>query len=493
MFGATGDLAGRKLFPSLFGLWQAKLFPDNWALIGIGRKEMSDDSFREIITKSLMTFRKGATAEQVGLFVKHLNYQAVDINSLEGLQTLVKRLDSVNASYHLPGNRLIYLAIDPKLFPQVIEKASISGLTKSTENAWARVIIEKPFGHNLESARKLDAHISKFLRPEQIYRIDHYLGKDTVQNIAGLRFGNSIFEPLFHRNYVDHVQITMAETVGMEGQRGSYYDGSGAIRDVMQNHMLQLLALVAMEPPATLRAQDIINAKLQTLRNLVPFQQRTIKDRVVRAQYTPGAINGTSAKGYLEEEGIHPQSTTESYVAIRTEIDNWRWAGVPFLLRTGKRLARRVTEIAVYFKLPPLSLFRTVECEGDVCDLTAARPNVLVMRIQPNEGISLGFSTKRPGMSLDLHPARLEFDYQQIYQYALPEAYERLLFDAIRGDQTLFMRSDELDTAWEFVQPVLSAWEREPNASLASYAAGSWGPSEADRLTEGISVGWRKP
>jgi glucose-6-phosphate 1-dehydrogenase len=392
----------------------------------------------------------------------------------------------------LNRNRLLYLAIDPKLFPQVIENAAKAGLTTAKDHHWARVVIEKPFGHDLTSAHQLDAHIGQHLHPDQIFRIDHYLGKDTVQNIAGLRFGNSIFEPLFHRHYVDHVQITVAETVGMEGQRGSYYDSAGALRDVMQNHMLQLLALVAMEPPATLKARDMINAKMEALRCLEPFCPGN-STRVVRGQYTSGQIDGKPAKGYRDEEGVLSESVTETYVAIRTYVDNWRWAGVPFLLRTGKRLAKRVTEIAVQFKLPPLSLFRTVECEGDVCDLSAARPNVLVLRIQPNEGISLGFSTKRPGMSLDLHPAVLNFDYQQIYQSPLPEAYERLLFDALRGDQTLFMRSDELQTAWEFVQPILNAWKKESPAKLTHYAAGSWGPEETKCLFDGLNGEWRRP
>jgi glucose-6-phosphate 1-dehydrogenase len=492
LFGATGDLAARKLYPSLFGLWQAELLPEKWAIIGTGRKPIGDDGFRDTVAKSLQTFRAGATKEQVVEFVKHVYYQPVDAKTTEGFGALKARIDTLNSQLDLSDNRLTYLAIEPDLFATIIDHCAQVGLTKTDGQAWARVVIEKPFGHDLTSARLLDADIRTHLRSDQIFRIDHYLGKDTVQNIAALRFGNAIFEPIFNRHYVDHVQITMAETIGMEGHRGSYYNQAGALRDVMQNHMLQLLALAAMEPPATLRANDIANAKMQTLHTLVPIRHEDVGKKVVRGQYTAGTIDGKPVPGYRQEKEINPQSFTETFVAMRVEIDNWRWAGVPFFLRSGKRLAKRVTEIAVQFKLPPLSLFRTVECEGDVCDLTAARPNVLIMRIQPNEGVSLSFSTKRPGMWLDLSPAKLDFYYQQTFNHPMPEAYERLIFDALRGDHTLFMRSDELEMAWHFVTPILREWEREDEKDLAKYSAGTWGPAEADRLMAGNNGGWRK-
>jgi glucose-6-phosphate 1-dehydrogenase len=355
------------------------------------------------------------------------------------------------------------------------------------------VVIEKPFGHDLASARELDRHVLRFLRPDQVYRIDHYMGKETVQNLLAFRFGNAIFEPLFNRQYVDHIQITAAETVGMEGRRGAFYDHAGAMRDVVQNHLLQLLALVAMDPPATLKACDVNDAKLKVLRDLAPLRGPDVARRVVRGQYGAGTVEGKPVRAYRDEEAVARDSTTETYVALRAEVESWRWAGVPFLLRTGKRLPRRTTEIAVQFKLPPLRLFRTVECEGDFCDLTDAKPTVLAFRIQPNEGISLSFSAKRPGMQLDLHPVRFEFDYGQSFHAPLPEAYERLLLDALRGDATLFMRSDELEAAWEFVTPILEAWQQGPPPQFPNYAAGTWGPAEAERLVEDRPGGWRHP
>src|SRR5262249_27267148 len=396
----------------------------------------------------------------------------------------VERLHSLEPERKLPGNRLFYLATDPEFFRPIVEGLAGAGLVRrETDRPWARVVIEKPFGHDITSAAALDRDLLRFLRPDQIYRIDHYLGKETVQNLLAFRFGNSIFEPLFNREHVDHVQITVAETVGMEGRRGAFYDHAGALRDVVQNHMLQLLALVAMDPPATLKSGDISDAKLRVIRNLAPLRGAEVSRHVVRGQHGAGTIGGQPVRGYREEDGVNDASTTETFVALRASVESWRWAGVPFLLRTGKRVPRRVTEIAVHFKLPPLQLFHNVECAGDVCDLSEAKPSVLVFRIQPDEGISLSFSAKHPGMQLNLRPVAFEFDYGNSFHAQLPEAYERLLLDALRSDATLVMRSDELEAAWEFATPILEAWQVAP-APFPNYSAGTWGPPEADRLID---------
>jgi len=496
IFGGTGDLAARKLLPALYGLWHGKLLPDRFAIVGLGRREKSDSAYREEIKADVSRFRNDAPVDAGAWdrFLARTFYQQADFTTAQGMQALSKRLEDVQNREGLPGNRLFYLATDPEYFAPAVERLAATGLVRRDgKHPWARVVIEKPFGHDLASALDLDRHILSVLSPDQVYRIDHYLGKETVQNLLAFRFGNAIFEPLFHRQYVDHVQITVAETVGMEGRRGSFYDHAGALRDVVQNHMLQLMALVAMDPPATLRASDVGIAKLHLLRSLVPIRDDEVARDVVRGQYGAGTLEGKPVRAYRDEEGIARGSNTESYVALRVGVENWRWAGVPFFLRTGKRLPRRTTEIAVQFKLPPLRLFQTVQCEGDVCDLTEARPTVLAFRIQPDEGISLSFSAKRPGMQLVLHPVRFEFDYGHTFGIELPEAYERLLLDALRGDATLFMRSDELEAAWEFTTPILDAWRNEPPPEFPNYAAGSWGPAEADRLLDDVHAMWREP
>jgi glucose-6-phosphate 1-dehydrogenase len=494
IFGGTGDLAHRKLFPALFGLHHARLLPERMAVVGLGRRDKTDTAFRADVRQALANFRKDLPAAAGDEFLPHVYYEPADFTKAGGLLSLARRLESLEKENGLPGNRLFYLATDPEFFALIVESLARAGLIRqNVEQPWSRVVIEKPFGHDLVSALELDRRLLQTLRPEQIYRIDHYLGKETVQNLLAFRFGNAIFEPLFTRNYVEQVQITAAETVGMEGRRGAFYDNAGALRDVVQNHLLQLLALVAMEPPATVKARDIGDAKLKVLRNLSPLRGAEIARRTVRGQYGAGAVDGRPAKAYREEVEVAPDSSTESYVALRIEIDNWRWAGVPFLLRTGKRMARRVTEIAVQFRLPPLRLFRTVECVGDFCDLTEAQPAVLAFRIQPDEGISLKFLAKRPGMQLDLSPVRFDFDYAASFEGTLPEAYERLLLDALRGDSTLFMRSDELEAAWEFVTPILQSWNEGPRPTFPNYGCGTWGPAEADRLVEGFQGGWRRP
>ena len=493
LFGATGDLAGRKLFPAMLSLWQAMYLPKNFAIIGNGRREKTDTAFREEVKRDLVEFKSGAKAEIIDSFLPQIFYQSADITAQAGMQNLADRVAAIETELNLPGNRLFYAATDPEFFRPIVDGlAAVRLISRDEEKPWGRVVIEKPFGQDLKSALALNRDLLRSLRPEQIYRIDHYLGKETVQNLMAFRFGNSIFEPHFSRELVDHVQITVAETVGMEGKRGAFYDHAGALRDVVQNHMLQLVALIAMDPPATLQSGDISDAKLKVLRSLTPLNPNSVAKQVVRGQYGPGTLQGQSVRGYRAEDGVDPASNTETFLALRASVDSWRWAGVPFFLRTGKRLPVRSTEIAVQYKLPPLQLFRTVECMGDdVCDLREALPSVLVFRIQPNEGISLSFSAKRPGMQLDLHPVRFEFNYDELQHTELPEAYERLLLDVLRGDATLFMRSDELEAAWQFVTPILDSWQNSPPPEFPNYAAGTWGPPDADRLMEGQFGGWR--
>ncbi len=495
IFGATGDLAARKLFPALYSLDKNGFLTAEYTIVGVGRRDYTDEQFREQMRQALAKFRpESANDPHTTAFLSHIYYHKADFTNVAQLRVMRDHLEALSTSLNLPGNRLFYLATDPEYFEPIVEGLSEADLVAPWEaDHWTRVVIEKPYGRDLSSARALDYHVHQYLREEQVYRIDHYLGKETVQNILAFRFGNAIFEPLLSRQYVDHVQITAAETVGMENGRGGFYDHAGALRDVVQNHLLQVLSLVAMEPPATMKASDMSDSKLKVLRSLTAIRGKDVDKHVVRAQYTAGHVDDQEVLGYRQEQGVAPNSTTESYVALRVGVDNWRWAGVPFLVRTGKRMARHGTEVAIQFKQPPLSLFRTVECEGDVCDLTAARPNVLSFRIQPDEGIQLTFSTKRPGMTVDLQSVRMEFCYDRAFHLRLPEAYERLLLDALRGDSTLFMHSEELLAAWEFATPILESWQRQPTQNLFNYPAGSWGPPEADRLLEGCASTWRQP
>lgn len=496
IFGATGDLTARKLLPALFGLHQGGFLPAELVIVGVGRRMKTDDQFRGDVQQALTKFRPDAAAQADAVqgFMARMFYHCADFAKPEGMIGLRKQIEDLEHERGLPGNRLFYLATDPDFFAPVVDSLSGAGMAAEPDGrAWKRVVVEKPFGRDLCTARALNVDLLKHLHEHQIYRIDHYLGKETVQNLLAFRFGNAIFEPLLNRQFVDHIQITVAETVGMEGRRGAFYDRAGALRDVVQNHLLQILALAAMEPPATMKSRDISDAKLKVLRQLPAWSDAQVARHVVRAQYEAGTVDGRAVAGYRQEEGVAADSATETYVAIRATLENWRWSGVPFLLRTGKCLARRVTEVAVHFKQPPLSLFRTVECEGDQCDLAAARPNVISFRIQPNEGIHLTFSTKRPGMNLDLQAVQMDFDYGQSFAKALPEAYERLLLDALRGDRTLFMNADEVEAAWEFATPILAAWKDAGGQGLATYAPGSWGPREADRLTDGCCAAWRQP
>jgi glucose-6-phosphate 1-dehydrogenase len=492
IFGASGDLTSRKLIPALFSLCRNGFLPEKSPIIGVARRGKSVDDFREELKSALIEF---ASADEVAAgwdkFARRLRYIQTDFSNPEDFVGLKERVEAIEAELDLPGERIVYLALTPELFLPSVKGLDAVGMAP-TDPKKLRVVVEKPFGHDITSARQLAADLSKYLHEEQIYRIDHYLGKETVQNILLFRFGNGIFEPLFNRNHVDHVQITVAESQGIEGSRGGYYDEAGALRDVLQNHVLQLLCLVAMEPPALFDAESLRDEKLKVLNTLRPGSSKGVDHWAVAGQYAASSCNGEKLKAYVDEERIAPDSRTETFVAMETRVDNWRWAGVPFYLRTGKRMPVRVSEIAIQFKLPPMNLFHTVECEGNICEMVESRPNVLIFRIQPRESIALHFCAKHPGMQYQLQPVDMDFDFKKTFQLNLPEAYERLLLDVIRGDSTLFTRVDELEAAWEFVDPVLKRWA-EPDHRPELYPAGTWGPKSAMDLLKKTDRTWRTP
>jgi glucose-6-phosphate 1-dehydrogenase len=477
IFGASGDLAKRKLLPALFHLEEDGFLPDNFAVVGFSRSPHSDQDYRSSVAESLT--EEKLTPGSDSKLVESLYYLAGNNDDDASFEKLEARLQEIEKERGLPGNRLYYLSVAPEFFSTIVQQLAKHGMIKKRDDAlWSRVIIEKPFGRDLESARELNRSITSVLDESQIYRIDHYLGKETVQNLFSFRFGNSIFEPLFNQKYVDNVQITVAETLGMEGKRGAYYDGAGALRDMVENHLLQLLTIVAMEPPSSLDATSLRDEKVKVLRAIDPMSREAVAHCTVRGQYGPGKSQGKPVKGYLEETGVDEQSTTESFVALKLFVDNWRWGGVPFYLRTGKRLKQRVSEIAVTFKQPPLQLFRQLEAPNK--HTPAPMANVLLVRIQPDEGISLTFAAKRPGMQVSLDEVRMDFFYSA-FRKRSPEAYERLLLDALRGDASLFTRSDETEFAWRFITSIQDGWAHS-KPEIFTYEPFSDGPAEANRL-----------
>ncbi len=496
IFGASGDLTARKLLPALFNLSHGEYIGSRAPIVGVARRAKTDAEFRSEMFEAIN--RDGrcgvVTAAQWEVFARRLFYRAVDLSQSTGYPGLARELTQLEQAAGVKGQRLFYMATMPELFVPVVESVAAAGMIPAASDpAWLRMVFEKPFGHDLNSAVQLSQRLGQLLTEDQIYRIDHYLGKETVQNILLFRFGNSIFEPLFNRTHVDHVQITVAEDQGMEHGRGGYYDHAGALRDVLQNHGLQLLALIAMEPPSFFRAKEIHDEKVKVLEALAPANPGDVSRWAIRGQYSAGAMAGQPVPGYRSEERIAPDSRTDSFAALDVRVGNWRWEGVPFYVRTGKRLPSRVSEIALHFKQPPLNLFKTVECEGDLCQLVEARPNTLVFRIQPSESISLRVSTKRPGMQYQIHPVKMDFAYDEAFATApLPEAYERLLLDVMRGDTTLFMRNDELDAAWRLVTPVLEAWSNDAKGP-EFYPAGTWGPAGAEALLARGGRSWRQP
>jgi glucose-6-phosphate 1-dehydrogenase len=497
IFGASGDLTSRKLIPALYRLSQQQYLSVRSPVVGVARRAKTHDEFREEMKQAV---RKRFGSERFdenawNSFARQLYYEQLDISSSGDYLSLQTRVAEIERTLGIGTDapRVVYLATTPDLFGPAVDGLHEAGMIPPREQATRlRVVVEKPFGRDLQSAQELTVQLARRLHENQIYRIDHYLGKETVQNILLFRFGNAIFEPLLNRSHVEHIQIMVAESQGMEGARGGYYDSSGALRDVLQNHVLQLLCLIAMDPPSLFQAREIRDEKMKVLQALRPGLPGAIGTWAVRGQYGAGLVNRQPALAYREEDRVSPVSNRETYVALRVGIDNWRWAGVPFFLRTGKRLPKQVTEIAIQFKNPPLNLFSTVECEGDLCGLVETRPNQLIIRIQPQEAISLKFSTKRPGMNYQIQPVAMDFTYDEHFADELPEAYERLLLDVIRGDSTLFTRSDELEAAWKFVTPILDAWESSA-VSPEHYPAGTWGPSSADRLIAECRGHWRVP
>ncbi|HPD15241.1 MAG TPA: glucose-6-phosphate dehydrogenase [Planctomycetota bacterium] len=485
IFGASGDLAARKLLPAVYRLFQQRLLPEQFAVVGFARTPMADETFREEVRQALDQFApdKPATADWPQ-FASRLFYHRGDYSDAASFAALRARLEALAASRNAPCNTLFYLATPPAMFAPIAEQIRAAGLSVPGEpcRGWARLVIEKPFGRDLASARALNAHIRSAFAEDRIFRIDHYLGKETVQNILVLRFANALFEPLWNHKYVDHVQITVAETVGVE-QRGPYYDQAGALRDMVQNHLMHLLAFVGMEAPNSLDPDTVRDEKVKVLKCLRPMPRACVTSELVRAQYEAGEVAGRPVPGYHEEPGVAPDSITETYVAFKTFIESWRWAGVPFYLRTGKRLAERVTEIGVHFKPVPQVLFNAPP-------FGPMAPNVLALRIQPNEGISLQFQVKRPGAGVRIEPFRMDFGYAAAFGGEPPDAYERLLLDAALGDSTLFTRSDEVEAAWAFLTPILYTCAEDPLTALPRYPAGTWGPREADAMIAADGRRW---
>jgi len=477
--GASGDLTRRKLIPALYTLFKEGALTRDFAIVGFARRDYDNHSFCKLMEESLREHSRTATDESsLKAFCSHLSYYRGDLSDPAAYAGLKAKFDDGT----LPQNRLFYLSITSGLIESTVTGLRNAGLiTPPDSKPWTRVVVEKPFGRDLQSAKALNRMLLDHLDETQIYRIDHYLGKETVQNILSFRFANTIFEPVFNRSYVDHIQITASETVGMESGRGAFYDQTGALRDMAVNHLFQLLCLVTMEPPDGLDARSIRNEKMKILRSLKLANSTEHHPSLCFGQY--GGDEKITA--FRAEDRVNPQSKTETFAALRMEIGNWRWAGVPVYLRTGKRLAKKMTEIAIQFKTPPLSLFQHVACQGDVCDLTGIKPNVLIFRIQPDEGIFLQVSAKRPSMQMVVESVSMDFSYSGKWDKALPEAYERLLLDAMRGDSTLFTRSDEVEAEWEVMEAVLAdAAGNEP----VTYAPGSWGPPEAEAIL--FSNGW---
>jgi glucose-6-phosphate 1-dehydrogenase len=481
IFGATGDLTRRKLLPALYRLSQGQRLPARFSIVGVAREDIGADAFRQEFRDSLRDFAGVKAEDEVARsLAERMHFVGGDFKSPAMYERLAARLKEIDGS----AGVLFYLAIPPSVYAAVLEQLGAAKLSTPCGSGWRRVIIEKPFGTDLQSARDLNQIAHRHFAEDQVFRIDHYLGKETVQNLMVFRFANGMFEPVWNRRYIDHVQITAAETVGVE-RRASYYEGAGALRDMVQNHLMQLLALVAMEPPIAFHAENVRDRKLDALLSVQPLVDEAAGTvQVVRAQYGPGWVAGAEVPGYRQEPGVDPESTTETFVALRMQLDSWRWAGVPFYLRTGKRLPKRTTEIAIHFRRPPLQIFKRVS-------QSSVAPNLLIVNVQPDEGISVRFEAKLPGTRMQLAPVMMNFRYGTAFGGSVPEAYETLLLDAMLGDPTLFARHDFVEASWALITPVHEKWRADAARALPIYEAGEWGPAEAETLMAGDGRRWR--
>ncbi|CAM5324914.1 MULTISPECIES: glucose-6-phosphate dehydrogenase [Streptomyces] len=482
IFGVTGDLSRKKLMPAVYDLANRGLLPPGFSLIGFARREWQDQDFAEVVHDAVKEYARTPFREEVWQqLAQGMRFVQGTFDEDASFETLKATMEELDKEQGTGGNFAFYLSVPPKFFPKVVQQLKKHGLADAPEGSWRRAVIEKPFGHDLASARELNEIVHEVFAPDQVFRIDHYLGKETVQNILALRFANTMFEPLWNRSYVDHVQITMAEDIGIGGRAG-YYDGIGAARDVIQNHLLQLMALTAMEEPASFEADALVAEKAKVL-GAVRLPDDLGED-TVRAQYSAGWQGGEKAVGYLEEEGINPRSTTDTYAAVKLKVDNRRWAGVPFYLRTGKRLGRRVTEIAVVFQRAPHSPFDTTTTEE-------LGHNALVIRVQPDEGVTVRFGSKVPGTSMEVRDVSMDFAYGESFTESSPEAYERLILDVLLGDANLFPRTEEVEMSWRILDPIEQYWDT--HGKPAQYPAGSWGPKEADEMLARDGRSWRRP
>jgi len=485
IFGASGDLTKRKLLPALYHLQQSGYLPEDIAVLGVARRSLEDFFPGDMREGILAGGGVDENDPKLAPFMERVQYYAMNFDDDAGYDGLKKKLADMDARFNTQGNRLFYLAVAPEYFSDIVGFLGKHQMNKpgETDTHWVRVVIEKPFGHDLESARQLNDEVNKVFDENQIFRIDHYLGKETVQNILVFRFANGIFEPVWNRNYIDHVEITAAESIGIEG-RGPFYEQAGALRDVVQNHVMELLSFVAMEPPISFQADAVRTEKVKVWRAIQPIHPAD----TVRGQYGPGMVDGKAVIGYRQEDRVHPRSQTETYAALRLEIENWRWAGVPFYIRAGKRLAKRVTEITIQFKQPPLRLFT----DNDGIGPEGIKANVISMRIQPDEGIALRFAAKVPGPNMSMSSVNMNFSYADAFGASSANGYERLLLDAMLGDGTLFAHRDGVEATWALMTPILEGWAKEPPKDFPNYAAGTWGPAASDAMLKSDGRKWRK-